>query len=63
MDMITKKKAIVVVVAIAAVILGGYFFFVQSEPKQAENDPIFSEMAQEEKEVTKPVEPEEPVSY
>ncbi len=60
MDMITKKKAIVVVVAIAAAILGGYFFFVQSEPKQVENDPVFSDMAQEEKEVTKPVEAEEP---
>lgn len=58
--MITKKKAIVVVVAIAAAILGGYFFFVQSEPKQVENDPVFSDMAQEEKEVTKPVEAEEP---
>ncbi len=60
MDILTKKKAIVVVVAIAAVILGGYFFFVQSEPKQVENDPVFSDMAQEEKEVTKPVEAEEP---
>lgn len=53
MEKVQKKKAILVAVAIVVAIMGYYFFFVQSEPKKVENDPIFSEMAQEDKEVTK----------
>ena len=51
MDFITKKNAIVVVVAIVVAVLGYYFFFLQSEPKQSENNPIFSEITEENMEV------------
>ena len=46
MNFITKKNAIVVVVAIVVAVLGYYFFFFQSVPKQSENNPIFTEIAE-----------------
>ena len=62
MDFITKKNAIVVVVAIVVAVLGYYFFFLQSEPKQSENNPIFSEITEENIEVAeKEVEVQETV--
>lgn len=47
MDRFTNKKVIIVVIATIVIILGCYFFFVQSEPKQAEKDPVFADIAEE----------------
>lgn len=52
MDMITKKKMIMAIVAII-IAISGYYFFVQAEKKPAEKDPLFAEMGQQAKELTK----------
>lgn len=60
MDKITKNK-VVIGVAIVAAILGCYFFFFQSESNQAGDDPVFSELSQEEREIPKEDAAKEPV--
>lgn len=62
MGILQKKKAIIGIVAVAIVIFGCYFFFSLSKPKQAENDPIFSETIQKDKvDTNEEVEKQEPV--
>jgi len=50
--MITKKKMIMAIAAII-IAISGYYFFVQAETKQVEKDPLFAEMGQQDKELTK----------
>ena len=60
MDRLVKNKAVVAIAVVAAV-LGCYFFFIQSEPNHVENDPVFSELAQEDNDIPEEEVAKEPI--